>query len=183
MVLRCLASSLVAGTLLLAPSLVHAQCRMDTECKGDRVCEGGKCVVPAAPPATPPAAAPAATPPAAATPPPAPRPPEPKMQRHSKGMMAGGIVMVSLTPVALVVAGFSSLLEELCEIDNDHPSSCDNGVVTYGALLVAAGLVGGGIPLIVIGAKKEPVPAAGATAVIAPWATHNAAGLGIRVDL
>ena len=109
------------------------------------------------------------------------------MVRHSKGMMAGGIVMVSLAPVALLVAAFSAIGKGLCSIDNIDNSTtntnCDGyDPVTYGALIAALGLVGGGVPLIVIGAQKEPEEPAG-TATISPWATRNAAGLGLRIQM
>src|SRR3954468_6899164 len=101
----------VVGSLVFASS-AHAQCTMDTDCKGDRVCEAGSCVTPALPPApaAPSGAAPAVAAPVAAPPPPPSYsvPPgtvedtRPKMQRHSAGMMAGGIVMVSFVPVALL---------------------------------------------------------------------------------
>ena len=184
---------------LLATSLAQAQCSKDTDCKGERVCDAGSCVAPAAP------AAPAATPAPAAAPPgsadaaqplaeantPAIVPPtqapalQPKMQRHSKGMMVGGIVMVSLAPVALAVAGFSALGKSLCGIDDlDRNRSCDDyDPAIYGSLVSALVLAGVGVPLIVIGATKEPVDPSGLNATLAPWATPTAAGLGLRLQL
>ncbi len=206
MSLRRRALGFVGGTAaLLATSLAQAQCSKDTDCKGDRVCDGGSCVT-AAPPA---AAAPVATPPATAaplTPEPALAapavvppldltPPPPKMQRHSKGMMVGGIVMVSLTPVALLVASVAALGKGVCGIDNyDRTDSNGNTVyghsdcsgynpAIYGALGTALVLAGVGIPLIVIGASKEPVNPSAPTATLSPWATPTSAGLGLRVEL
>jgi hypothetical protein len=175
---------------------------MDNDCKGDRVCEQGQCVAPPAPAALPPApAAPAGAAPAAAgapaplaaAPPPAPvdaPPPPPTMVRHSSGMMAGGIVMVSLTPVALLVALGASVSQSVCKVDNGgyydssgtytgYRRDCNNDGLIYGSLLTAAALVGVGIPLIVIGAKKEPE----GSAIIAPWATPTAAGIGLHINL
>jgi len=187
-----------AGALVLfATSVSHAECTMDTECKGDRVCDHGQCVAPpasTAPAAAAPAvaAAPVAVAPTAPAPlPVAVAPPAPKMVRHSAGMMAGGIVMVSLSPVALLVALGASVSQSLCKTTNDYSydsstgttynprTDCNNDGLIYGSLLTAAALVGVGVPLIVIGAKKEPE----GTAVIAPWATPTAAGLGLRVNL
>jgi hypothetical protein len=118
------------------------------------------------------------------------------MERHSKGMMAGGIVMTSLSPVALLVAAFGSLGKSLCEVDNGDAAyngssasvsyrykDCSSYDTTiYGGLISAVVLVGVGVPLIVIGAKKEPVDP-GATATLQPWAAPSTAGLSLRVDL
>jgi hypothetical protein len=105
------------------------------------------------------------------------------MQRHSKGMMIGGIVMVSLAPVALAVAGFSALGKGLCSIDNESGAGCDGyDAVTFGALISALGLVGAGVPLLVIGAQKEPVDTS-ATASVSPWVSPTGAGLGLRIDM
>lgn len=156
----------------------------------------------------PPAPAPAATPPAALpVPPPSatpngsaavgtidPRqaeapPSKPKMQRHSTGMMVSGIVMTSLAPFALLVALVVDLEQTSCEGgflgeraqygDDDYRdcSTYDNTI--YGGLLVGGGLLAAGIPMIVIGGKKEPVPAA----TVRGWVTASGGGLGLRVDL
>ncbi len=191
-----------AAATLLATSLAQAQCSKDTDCKGERVCEAGSCVAvgpsAAAPPtkiapdapAAPPASARAAQPPIdTGTTSPGPAmdltPPQPKMQRHSKGMMVGGIVMTSLAPVALVVAGFAALGKSLCGIDDFDPNrSCDGyDPAIYGSLISALVLVGVGVPMIVIGAKKEPVDPTSRGATISPWATPTAVGLGLRLQL
>jgi hypothetical protein len=194
---------------LLFASVSHAQCSKDTDCKGERVCEQGSCVA-GAPAATP---APAAPPDAAPATPAngaeagaaaptnpfgssaapalveAPLEPRPRMVRHSTGMMAGGIVMVSFVPIALLAAMVANLEQTACETGNylstddafsSTGSDCDRFDKTiYGGLLGAAVLAGVGIPLIVIGGKKEPV----GTAQLAPWASPHGAGLGLRVDL
>jgi hypothetical protein len=106
------------------------------------------------------------------------------MVRHSKGMMVGGIVMVSLAPVALIVAGFSALGKGLCSIDTgSNQRSCGGyDPFIYGSLVSALILVGAGVPLLVIGAQKEPADQ-GSTATISPWATPTAAGLGLRIEM
>ena len=106
-------------------------------------------------------------------------------------MMAGGIVMVSFVPIALLVALVANSQQAVCETGSIYVNS-NGGVGTfedqdcsdydptiYGALIVAAGLAGGGIPMIVIGGKREPA----ATASITPWATTQGAGIGLRLDL
>jgi hypothetical protein len=194
---------------LLVASLSRAQCSKDTDCKGERICEAGACVAasaalpppPAAPAAVPPTTEPAPAPPPAASqdrvvaprplePPPAVMAPaKPKMQRHSTGMMVGGIVMTSLAPFALIVSLVADLEQNSCEggffgeptLDSNGRyrdcSSYDRAI--YGGLLVGGGLLAAGIPMIVIGAKKEPV----ATATVRGWIGNGGGGLGLRVDL
>jgi len=175
---------LLGGSVaLLSTVLSHAQCAKDTDCKADRVCDAGKSPQAAPAAAAPPVQAPLGPRPTA-EPPPDPPMTKRKMQRHSTGMMVGGIVMVSLTPVALVVAGVAGIGDGLCRIDHSE-ASCDSDydATIYGALLSAVVLAGVGIPLLVIGAKKEPVEDDDMTATISPWATPTAAGVGLRIDL
>ena len=111
------------------------------------------------------------------------------MQRHSTGMMAGGIVMVSFVPVALLASLVANAQQSTCEVGNYYSYdgsrsgpgvNCERYDATiYGGLIGAAVLAGVGIPLIVIGGKKEPV----GTAQLTPWATPRGAGLGLRIDL
>jgi len=103
-------------------------------------------------------------------------------------MMAGGIVMLALVPIALLVALNANADKGAC---NGYGAFSVSGVPTrgtdcgrydatiYGGLILAAGLTAGGIPLYAIGSKKEPV----GTALISPWATPNGGGLALRVDL
>ena len=106
------------------------------------------------------------------------------MQRHSVGMMVGGIVMVSLAPVGLLAAGVAGLGKSLCEIDKPDNYSCSGyDSVIYGSLISSLVLVAGGIPLIVVGAQKEPVDPSQTTATLSPWATPNAAGVSLRLQL
>jgi hypothetical protein len=111
------------------------------------------------------------------------------MRRHSAGMMAGGIVMVSFVPVALLAALVANSQQSSCESgyyysldgsSSGRGANCDRYDATiYGGLLSGAVLLGVGIPMIVIGGKKEPV----GSAQLAPWATPHGAGLGLRFDL
>ena len=102
-------------------------------------------------------------------------------------MMVGGIVMVSFAPVALLVTMAGVLGNATCS--NDSYSECnDSDDVIVGGLVATAVLVGVGVPLIVIGAKKEPdpnaVPSPDAGVVyVSPWATPRAAGVGLRLAL
>lgn len=173
---------LSGSVALLATSLSYAQCAKDTDCKADRVCEAGKCVAPAtAPPTAPVAPQPAAVPPAV---PAAPARATPlKMERHSTGMMVGGIVMLSLAPVALLVSGIARIGKGICDIDDERGCDRDYDPTIYGSLLTGVALIGVGVPLLVIGANKEPVEARAATATISPWATPEAAGVGVRIEM
>jgi hypothetical protein len=105
------------------------------------------------------------------TPPPAPAKPE--YRRRSKGMMAGGIVMLSLGAISALTGG---LVLAVCStgacdestsdgyfdengnyIEGESTGSSDANTVGAGLLLVGLGGIGGGIALTVIGAKKVPV--------------------------
>jgi hypothetical protein len=213
--LRSLVGLVMGTCVLLAVGVAQAQCTKDTDCKGDRVCDGGSCVAPSnapapagTPAAVPPAAvAPTAVAPAAVAPPVAPAPvapvpvvaapardpaPElPRRRRHSTGMMVGGIIMVSFSPIALIAAGVANAQQTTCEAggyylgsngistyDYDNCSAYDKTI--YGGLILGLGLLGAGIPLIVIGGKKVP---AEPTATLTPWATQSAAGLGLRLEM
>lgn len=93
--------------------------------------------------------------------------------------------MVSFAPVALLVSGVAALGKGICNVDNeyDYGRDCDDAdPFIYGGLLSALALAGVGIPLIVVGATKEPVEAA-PTARIGPWATQHAAGIGLQLDM
>jgi hypothetical protein len=105
-----------------------------------------------------------------------------RMERHSTGMMVGGIVMVSLAPIAFLTAGIARLGKGICDVDNDAGCDEDYDPTIYGGLLTGVALIGVGIPLLVIGAKKEPVEMP-PTATISPWATPEAAGVSLRIDL
>jgi hypothetical protein len=114
-----------------------------------------------------------------------------KRKRHSTGMMAGGIVMVAFVPVALLVSLVASAEKSVCGVDdynydtNSYTHGDCNGYdgTIYGSLVVAAVLAGVGIPLIIVGAKKEWVRDDGAKLKLTPWATAHSAGLGLRVEM
>jgi hypothetical protein len=105
------------------------------------------------------------------------------MERHSTGMMVGGIVMLSLAPVALLVSGIARIGKGICDVGDERGCDQDYDPTIYGSLLTGVALIGVGVPLLVIGAKKEPVEDRAATATLSPWATPEAAGLGVRIDM
>jgi hypothetical protein len=105
-------------------------------------------------------------------------------------MMVGGIVMVSFVPIALLVSLVANAEQSACESSDYYydgssfstygGTDCDKYDKTiYGGAIVAVGLLGAGVPMIVIGAKREPA----AVARVTPWATPHAAGFKLRVDL
>lgn len=176
-----------ACSVLLVTSRARAQCTMDTECMGESVCENGHCVAPVASPpvaAAPPAAAPSVTTPSAAV---APAPlSQPTMVRHSTVMMTAGILMTALAGGALLVAGGAFLDAAFCSsgalFGKARSKSCNNDGVIYGSLLTAGGLVAAGVPLIVIGARREPAKLE-ATAAFTPWAMPTSVGVGLRISM
>ena len=200
--MRSLWVGLLSGVFLLFQTEgAWAQCTMDTECKGDRICESGQCVSPPPTAAAPVAPAEAPRPaPAAAPAPAAPEyqpygfpPPPPK--RHSKGMMAAGIVLTSLTPVALLFTLMAAGSKASCGRNNDDATAYQEEAgydaighrdcsvydpALYGSLVSATVLLGVGIPMIVIGAKREPARPA---AAVTPWVAPSTAGLALRLTL
>ena len=100
--------------------------------------------------------------------------------------MALGIVMTSVGPLLLAVAALNHSHE--CCADGRDPTEVDcetrTEPSTYALAISGAVFIGGGIPLIVYGAKR--VPGAGtppARASLMPWATPNAAGVRLRLEL
>jgi hypothetical protein len=104
-------------------------------------------------------------------------------------MMAVGIVMVSFAPITLIAAMVSSFEKADCENGNyirdvgstsAYSRDCSHyNTPMYVSLLSGVGLLGAGLPMIVIGGKREPV----GTARLTPWASPHGGGLGLRVDL
>lgn len=104
-------------------------------------------------------------------------------------MMAGGIVMVSFVPIALMVSLVANIQQTACNggyhsLDSTRTSqgNCDRfDASIYGGLISGVALLGAGIPMIVIGSKREPL--GGGSVGLAPWATPNSAGLRLRLDM
>jgi len=87
-------------------------------------------------------------------------------------MFVGGIVMASLAPVSMWVTAFNFLF-----CGGETSSGCTKNVVT--GLVLTGALLGAGIPMIVIGARRDPV----ASARVMPWVAPHSGGLGLRFDL
>ncbi len=196
----------VVGALLCVSEAARAECTKDVDCKGDRVCEGGECKDPAAlpPPPAPPVAAPAVAPaeappshPAAsAPPPPAPAaaplvpaagpthdayffdddPPtsKPKKRIGKPGVLAVGIVLTAAAPIVLMAGVLSSTCNRYEGVD-----CADENARLLGLSVASLALLGAGIPLIVIGAKRVPVRSVSA----APWIGPRDGGLVLRLTM
>ena len=88
-------------------------------------------------------------------------------------MFVTGIVITSFAPIGFIVTS----LGLLCGLTFENSRGC--GEIIIGGLVTTGVFAGVGIPLIVIGAKRDPV----AVGRIAPWATPHGAGVGLRFDL
>jgi hypothetical protein len=137
----------------------------------------------------------AAAPPAATTP--LPRD-EPRTRRRNRGAMIGGIVMVSVGPLALLGAVAAKNAQERCDanLERDYPDrrlppseryraeQCnDYSVPLYVLGIGGAVLIATGIPLIIYGAKNVPSSPPRATLRVLPWAGPTSSGLRLRLDL
>lgn len=89
-------------------------------------------------------------------------------------MFVTGIVVTSLAPIGLLVTSVGML----CGLTTTG-SANGCGDLIIGGLVTTAVFAGVGVPLIVVGAKRDPV----AIGRIAPWVTPHAAGVGLRFDL
>jgi len=183
---------LMAVAVVCSSAAAHAQCSKDTDCKGERVCEAGQCVgaAPAPEPTDPKPEAEPAPHAAVSSEPPRESAPEPDVRffdedkpRKAKkrigkpGMLVAGIVLASAAPIVLVVG----VLTTSCHYSSLDSSSsgCDANARLLAFGLGAAALVGIGVPLIVIGAKRVPVRQVS----IAPWLAPRQAGLQLHLAL
>ncbi|HYQ17007.1 MAG TPA: hypothetical protein VEQ58_14650, partial [Polyangiaceae bacterium] len=164
----------VAAAIVCSSSLAHAECTKDTECEGENVCEAGQCTAPTPTPAP----TPAPTPQAAPSAPPkayffdaeANKPHKVPKRIKNPGLLVGGI-LTATAGLSLVVYG---------AIANSDCSSCVSDVpVPSPPQLVGLLLMGVGVPLIVIGAKREPEP----RAAISAWVSPQRSGLQLQLRL
>jgi hypothetical protein len=110
------------------------------------------------------------------------------MRRHSTAMMATGITMLSLSPVAAVISLVAAAQKAGCSIIDSatvngvaYDNKCDDYDATiYGFAIGSVALIGAGIPLTIVGAKNEPVPP-GEAASLSPWVTAQGAGTTLRL--
>jgi hypothetical protein len=103
--------------------------------------------------------------------------------------MATGIVMISLGSVALLGAMGTAIAASVCKADAEYDERTGDFIyrhncsafdpVILGLSLGGVGLLGAGIPLAIIGGRREPVsPGA---AAIRPWVSTT--GMGARLHL
>jgi hypothetical protein len=98
--------------------------------------------------------------------------------------MVSGAVMIPVGALVLAVAvmtsGHSGCKEdEFGRVTPEELERCDNTTRSVVLGIVGAGLVGGGIPLAVIGGKRVPAARAG----LAPWLSRDSAGVNLRFEL
>jgi len=94
-------------------------------------------------------------------------------------MMTAGIVLTSLAPVGLIVTSLGFLT--CVSVDGSQGSgrqTCHSDLM-IGGLVITVAAVAIGVPLIVAGARREPV----ATVRIAPWLTPRSSGVGLSLEL
>jgi len=195
---RCVWGGVLAAVVLLLTSAAHAECTKDTDCKGDRICDAGVCQAPpvaaeAAAPAQPvpttEAAAPPASAPVAPVPAPAPvvaKPPdlEPKMKPQSTGLMVAGVVALTASAITFYAGYVALIAGGTCDsYDREYDDDCrDHQRLGVGLSLATLGLIGAGIPMIVVGSKRvreDGKP----TATISPWLGAREGGLQLRLKL
>jgi len=183
---RRLATAVLGCSALFLSGTAYAECTKDTDCKGTRICENAICVTPPEPAASAPAEPVASAPPPAEPEPPyeEPAPPreesEPKPEatvRRSTGLMASGIVLVSLGGLAGLIAVISFSMGGACD-DASSASDCDElDSVALRSTIAFVILEGAGIPMLVYGAKRVPAEPPRARLQLSPWASPNAGGL------
>jgi hypothetical protein len=182
----------IAASTTFVSAVARADCTKDLDCAGELICEGGACVAP--PPASPPV-----PPMTTAPPPPIPTVPpravttaaasplrddnvrffddeetkkarRPRRRLKHPGLLVVGIVTAS---GGVLMAGFG-FLGLACD-----SGDCRNNDTQQALLLGSLGLIGIGVPMIVIGAKRENAP----RVAVAPWASLGQGGLRLQLAL
>lgn len=126
------------------------------------------------------------------------KPPEPKTERNSIGLMAGGITLITIAPISLLIAAISAAEKGSC---NRYPDSgayydpntgqivygredCDRyDPSIYGFTIGGIALFAVGIPMFVVGSRRVPVKDDTGSAKLTPWVSANGAGATLRVDM
>ncbi len=172
--------------------LAHAECAKDLDCEAELICEEGQCVAARtaialpAPASTVPSSAPATVAPTTVAKPPeeaalfaeAHQPQSVPMRMKSPGLLAGGIVIVTVGVAGMFYGLSGSSCSEL--VNSQGYGNCraaESARTTF--MLVGIGLIVGGVPLIVIGSRREPVPVVSLT----PWVSHQHGGLRVQLHL
>lgn len=180
-------AGLLAASVVLTSGVGRAQCTKDTDCKGERICEAGQCTAPAVAP-KPPVATASVTPE---------QPPQNQGERtrffdderegkprrikkriKNPALLAGGITSASLGLGLLVYGVLASAQCNAGDLSPPPDCSSENRRLRDFALMGVA-LIGVGVPLIVIGAKREPVP----TLALGPWVSPQHGGLQLQLQL
>lgn len=125
-------------------------------------------------------------------------PDEPVTLRRSKPAMVAGIVMISVTPIALLGALSAKNAQDKCDerLQRDYPGfmlpesqryreeDCNSYSPAVYALGIGGAVLGAiGIPLLIYGAKSVPARTPQATVQVAPWAGIQSGGLRLKLSL
>jgi hypothetical protein len=123
---------------------------------------------------------------------------EPTTRRQSKPAMVAGIVMLSVTPIALLGALSAKNAQDKCDeqLQNDYPGHLlpeseryrEDHCNSYSPAVYALGIGGVvlgaiGIPLLIYGAKNLPVGKPQASVQVVPWAGPAAGGVRLKLTL
>ncbi len=109
--------------------------------------------------------------------------------RRSPGMMTAGIIVTSAAPVVLVAGvlastnaldGCRASVATGYSVDSYQECDQESAHRIYAVLAVSAVMLGAGIPMIIIGAKKVPNTPAD-NALLLPYAAPGRAGLTLHV--
>jgi uncharacterized membrane protein len=174
-------AGLVAAGITLSSGFARAECTKDLDCEGEQICEAGKCSAPPPPAPAPPAPAPAPASPPAPAPaaPPAAAPaaapvrffdedeaskPRVKKRLKSPGLLAVGITSTAAGVIVLAY-GYAT---NGCVNDSSTRYCDDDDDEKQTFTLVSLGLIAVGVPMIVIGSRREPVPRVAIAPVVSP---------------
>jgi hypothetical protein len=155
-----------AGVLCLSGN-ARAECTRDLDCQGELVCEASECVAAASVPA--PVAAPTPTPQAK---------PAATRFKHPVLLVAG----IVTTTVGLVGTVAGNLGSGSCRdvVNTDQETNCRVAQDARTSFtLIGLALVVAGVPMLLVGTKREPVP----TVSVAPWVSHQHGGLQLQLRL
>lgn len=158
------------GVVLGWSALARAECSTDSECKADRICEAGRCVAPS--PSTTPPAARVAAPRAHFFDTEEPRR-KPGKRIGNPALMTAGIVVAASGPALWMVGALTTTC------DRSVDAECNAGPRLLAFFAGGLALIGVGVPMIVIGAKR--VPLRRVTAV--PWLGPHRGGLQLQLEL
>jgi hypothetical protein len=164
-------AGLLAASVCLGSQLAHAECTKDLDCEGELICEDAKCTE--APPPSPlvspalPRARPEERVERSERPE---RPPRRGKRFKRPGLLPVGILIAGGGVGVLIYGVFSTQCRTTpCDTSHDLPAFA----------LITLAMEGLAVPLIVMGAKREPVP----TVAVTPWLAPRQGGVQLQLRL